>query len=415
MENQECPKPLPLYKNTLWNAFGCILYQGCIWLTTILVVMLSPNYENSGILAFAMTIGNIFYPLATYNTRAFQASDVSNEYSNSNYVAFRLVTCVGAFAICAAYCAVISPSSATIIASIAFLIFKFDEAFANVLYGIDQKNLRMDYIGVSQLMRGPLLLVAFALSLYLWESLTAAISAMAVTCFTVTLLYDIPHSRRFGKVMPSITKCKVKRILIQCMPLVVSATFCGAIVAVSREYFGIVQGEELLGIYAAVATPTVIAQAAAVYLYSPFITPMAKAWNESDISAFIRLLLIVTGALLFLSTILITVFFLFGDAILILLFGQSIAAYAYLLIPALIGTALISFMYLSTDLLVLMRKFVPLTLATMVSFLFCLINMEYFINQFGMNGINLVVIFSNALGCILMMTYIIRVVYSRRK
>ncbi len=415
MEKEDLPQPLPLYKNTLWNTFGCVTYQGCLWLTTILVVILSSSFENSGILAFAMTIGNIFYPLATYNTRAFQTSDIRNEYSNSNYVAFRLITSVGAFFFCIVYCAAISPSIATIIASIAFLVFKFDEAFANVLYGVDQKNFRMDYIGISQLVRGVLLLAAFSSSLYLWGNLALAIAVMAIACFAVTLLYDIPHSMRFGKIAPSIDRCKVKSILIQCFPLAVSATLCGAIVSVSREYFGIIQGEELLGIYAAVTTPTVIAQAAAVYFYSPFITPMAKAWEESDISAFTRLLISVVGILLLLAAVLIIFFFFLGDEILVLLFGQFIALYTYLLIPALIGTTLISLMYLSIDMLVLLRRFVPLTVATVLSFLFCLLSTGYFINQFGMNGINLVIIFSNALGCLLMMTYIVKAVSSRRK
>lgn len=413
MKQENRPKPLPLHVNTLWNTVGCMVYQGCLWLTTILVVTLSFNFENSGILAFAMTIGNIFYPIATYNIRTFQATDIKNEYSNSNYIAFRLLTSIGAFIICVVYCLIISPSCITMTASILFLFFKFDEAFANVLYGIEQKNSRMDYIGISQLSRGILLFAAFTLSLYFSNSLAFAIVAMTIACFSVTLIYDIPHSLRFGKVRPSINFLKVKKMLIQCAPLVISSTLCGAIVSVAREYFGIVQGEELLGIYAAIATPTVIIQAAAVYLYSPFITPMAQAWENIDIKSFIKLLGTIVGILISLSIVLIVAFSIFGQDVLTLIFGQTISPYTYLLIPALIGTSLISLMYLSIDLLVLMRKFIPLSLATGASFLFCIFSMKFFIDTFGMNGINLVIIFSNAFGCIFMMVCIVSYIKTR--
>ena len=71
-----------------------------------------------------------------------------------------------------------------------------------MLYGIDQRGGRMDYIGKSQLMRGVLSLVGFAAPLALFDNLVAGILGMAVCCMLVTLLYDIPHARRFAPCGP---------------------------------------------------------------------------------------------------------------------------------------------------------------------------------------------------------------------
>lgn len=38
--------------------------------------------------------------------------------------------------------------------SFLYLVFNTDESFSDVLYGIYQKNVRMDYIGISQFIRG---------------------------------------------------------------------------------------------------------------------------------------------------------------------------------------------------------------------------------------------------------------------
>ena len=70
---------------------------------TVVVVILSANYENSGMLAFAMSVGNVFSTIATYNVRTYQVSDVLNRFTSSNYVAFRCLTLMVAFVLVGFY------------------------------------------------------------------------------------------------------------------------------------------------------------------------------------------------------------------------------------------------------------------------------------------------------------------------
>ena len=55
----EAPEGLSLQKNMAWNSVGSLVYLGCSWLTTVLVVTLSSNYSDSGALAVAMSVGNL--------------------------------------------------------------------------------------------------------------------------------------------------------------------------------------------------------------------------------------------------------------------------------------------------------------------------------------------------------------------
>jgi hypothetical protein len=93
----------------LFNTVGSLMYQGCLWIITVLVVVLSDGYTDSGILSFAMTVGNMFTALGTYNMRTFQVSDVKNEYSQGTYVGFRCLTLVIALAVISAYSLIVSP------------------------------------------------------------------------------------------------------------------------------------------------------------------------------------------------------------------------------------------------------------------------------------------------------------------
>ena len=127
-------EPLSVKHNLLWNTIGCLFYLGCQWLTTILVVTLTGDYANSGLLAYAMAVGNIFAPIALYKIRAFQVSDLSGEYTSSHYLGFRLCTIVGAGLITTTYLVTSTDAFSFFLTSSIYLLFKADECLADVLY-----------------------------------------------------------------------------------------------------------------------------------------------------------------------------------------------------------------------------------------------------------------------------------------
>lgn len=126
-------------QNMLWNTIGCLLYQACIWAMTVAVVVFSPDYSNSGALAFAMAIGNLYYPLATYNMRTIQVSDVEDEYSPAQYVGLRIVTVIVGFLPILIYLLATASSEGMVLTALCWLLFKADESFCCVYYAVDQK------------------------------------------------------------------------------------------------------------------------------------------------------------------------------------------------------------------------------------------------------------------------------------
>lgn len=389
---------LSLRQNLLWNTVGCLTYQACQWLTTILVVVLSSSYENSGILAFAMATGNIYVGLATYNVRTFQVSDVNDQFSSDNYVAFRIVTVILASLVCVAYSLIVAPSLSTGIAMAAFLLFKADESFSNVLYGIDQKAERMDYIGVSQGVRGILSIAAFSSVLVAGGSLTAAFIGMFAACAAVTLFYDLPHSRRLASVRVCIAKQECLALFRICAPNVVATFAYGFVATLARQWFGIEYGEEALGIYAAVATPCVLVQVMANYLYSPFLVPLARSWTGGDAagvrSQLKKLLLGMGGVIVACLALAAAV----GAPAIELIYGSDIQDYSWMILPAMVAASFMALDSLLTDLLIVMRRFFLAAAINVVALASCAVLMVPFTNAWYMNGINLVIAAAFAIG-----------------
>jgi O-antigen/teichoic acid export membrane protein len=396
VDNQ--PKPLDIKKNMLYNTIGSLTYQGCLWITTVLVVILSSGYSDSGILSFAMTIGNMFTAVGTYNMRTYQVSDIKGKYSQRNYVGFRLLTLIIGVILLSIYSIVVSPDSLTLIAVLAYLLFKVDESFCDVLYGVDQRGERMDYIGISQFIRGVLVVLAFSLGLYLSQNIILAILAMYPAGLLVTIVYDIPHARRMDDLRPQLKKEQAKSLLTECLPIVLEILFLGMIVSVARQYYANAYGAERLGIYAAVATPAVLIQAAARFLYAPALVPLSEKWNDSPKESFLpffrKTLLVMAGFIIVGVAVLAWA----GPILLNLVYGQKVEGYTYLFTNVLISTSALAVLYYLTDVLVLCRDIKGSLISASAALAMALFTMVPLEAIFDMQGINFVVILSSVIG-----------------
>ena len=388
-----------LKRNMAFNTIGGLWYQGCLWLITVLVVRLSSNYEYSGMLALGMTVGNMMSALGTFNVRIFQVTDSSNKFSQSEYVAFRIASLTAATIMLLVYSLFISNSNECYLSILAFLVFKIDESFVDVLYGIDQRHERMDYIGISQLIRGVLVVALFTITMAVFDSLPAALVAMTVPCVAITFLFDWRFATKLESIKPRINLKNAKALFVACLPLVVSIFLLGMIVSIARQIYGSINGVEKLGIYAAVATPAVLIQAGARFLYSPLIVPLCGLYYD-DLQKFKMRLTGISLRLIAISVIAVVALGLVGPHFLTLVFGDSIAGYSDLFPGVLACSATSALLYFVSDILVLCRFIKWNCVAAIVSFICSLLFSFPLESMFDMNGINATIILANLVGII---------------
>lgn len=407
----KCSKtePLSLKANTLWNAVGCFIYLGCQWLTTVLVVILSSSYVNSGMLAFAMSSGIIFASIALYKIRTFQVSDLNNEYSSQSYIAFRLITITGGGIFCLGYLLIITNDSTYLIASIFYLLFKADEVFSDVLYGIEQCHSRMDYIGKSQILRGISSLVGFCIPLALTNNLYFAILGMAACCILITISYDLPHAKLFESIKPRISKSTTLSLAKACFLAMLASLFANAIVSATRQYFGINYGDETLGIYASIATPAVLIQVAATYLYSPMIGSLARSLHNESVMLFKKRFLKMLGIIVSVIAVFATALSLIGAPMLELIYGSSISSYTYLFPYVLAATGSVGVLFYVNDILIVLRRMVVMIFCNAVALISSIVSILLFAPITGMNGISLAIITASLFGSLLGIVSIISI------
>lgn len=376
---------------------GSLVYLGVQWLLTVLVVRLSDGYDAAGLLALAMSIGNIFIPFANYRMRVYQVSDVSHEYSASEYMGFRCVTVFISFSACMTYAFFTCNFEALGVIAL-WLIYKGFEAIIDVMHGLDQQNMRMDIIGKSLIIRAVGTLVVFCAALYFANSLVLSLVFMILVTILFGWLWDCRKAKSFDRLLPVINRSLVATLLKRCFLITVANIACSATLTIPRQYLAVSCGDWALGVYASVAAPIAIIQMGGSYIYGPLLGSFASFYKKEEAKGFFALLLKVTLGIIVVGIICGILLEVLGPWLLDLLFGSSIAEYTFLILPLVVLAILTAYLWFINDLLITIRNFkggfVANVIASGVAFVVC----WGFIDFFGMNGVSFTGIIAYAIG-----------------
>jgi len=380
-------------KQLFWNSLGNLAYLGAQWLLTLLVTRLN-GYESAGLFSLAMSVSAVFQSVALAGMRNYQVSDIHSEFSDSCYVTARLMTCTASLLMCLLFIFLNGYPLKHILAVIGMMVFRLGECSADVFHGIEQKAGRLDLAGKSFLIRSVCLFAGYGLCGFGTGNVMSGIWGMALASLLVTVLFDRHYAESLAN--RSETNFEAVRLLLMTtLPLCLYQVLSAAIVSLPKYFLERVMDETALGIYSAVFTPVMLIQAVSGYLSQPYAPEFARMWDAGDIKGFRRLTGIISGAVTALALLAIPGVPL-GKPILILLFGDSIASYVYLLPPAIVCSSLVSLFSFLGMLMVILRDFRGLTAACLTGCLICCLAAPAAIQKMGMNGANLGLILSLA-------------------
>ena len=379
-------------KNTIWNSIGITIYLACQWLITLLVVWIYDDFTNAGNLALAMNITNFFACIAVYNIRTFQVSDVKYEFTDKEYIINRVLLCGISFILCFIFLLFNNFSLMQKLIILCFMAFRCIEAFIDVLHGINQKNWKMEYIGVSFILRGISMLVIFIL-IGNFYGLLPAVIGMGITSFLVCLIYDLPNTKKIASLI-NFSIGKVFLLTKKCFPLMLVILISTLMASFSRYSIEIIHGTEALGVYAAIIAPAMIIQISASFIFAPLINVFASCLKESRIQKFQKLFIYTSLFVIALTLLAYIIAIFLGEWALTLIFGDAIVPYAYLLNGAIVISGLTAFMWFMNIIFVTMRDIKGILIGNIIGAIICLLLTNYFLVSFNLMGANYIIILS---------------------
>lgn len=385
---------LSLKRNIAWTSAGSIVRLVCNYLITIVVVRLSHGFDAAGMLSLAMSVSNLVSPFADFRLRTVQVTDVRGEHSAGEYVALRLLTSGLAFAVGMIY-SIVTCTLDAVPTIIAYLISSLAANMIEVLHAIDQRHLRMDYIGISYMLQGVSNLVLFSVVLWITDSLVLACVLMAAATLLVLFVYDVPRAAHFESIKPHIDFRSAVKTLGLLFPLVIAQVCSSAVLTVPKQYLAASVSTAALGIYSSVASPAAIVQTGASYIYSPLMGEFAQRFKDNKKSALSLFKKTVVAILAVTLTAAVLMLFL-GDWVLALLYGSEIVEYSYLLQAAILCTFITAFAWFMNDLLLSLRDYRASFFGNMIAAVVSLLITIPMVDCFGMNSVSLVGVVSYA-------------------
>ena len=382
-------KKLTVMENMVWNTVGSFTYLICQWLLTFILVRCFDDVDGAGQLSLAMSITNIFYTLAHFNVRSYLISDIQGNFKIPEYSAFRLLTCGFSITACYIYISCFGYNREQFFCILFYMIFRLGEAWVDLLHGMEQRRSRMDIGGLSLFVRGILLIVSFVTVFYFTDNFNLSILAMAVSTWSYILLADVSFAKKFEDFRPAFSWEKMKSMM-GIFLLVTTASFLGLIASnFPRQILESRMGSEILGIYSTVATPAVIVQVAATYVFNPVLTEFAVLYNHKDSKdRFTKFVLKIIGILVALSVVCLVGAAALGEWGLNLLYGQRIAEHAYLFMPVICYTCLNAFVWFLWNLLIVIRRLKSLLVVNSIGLVICFLLIHPMITVFSMNGVS---------------------------
>lgn len=328
--------------NMLFNTVGSTLYYFCVWLASVIIVRLS-GFVDAGLFSLAMTVTNSPAVIALFNMRNFQASDLNGEFTDQTYMVSRVVSCAASFALCIGMVLFYGYEPMKAATILVFMCFKIVEGAVDVLYGIDQRKERLDYAGISLSIRGIGTLVAFIVVFLLSKSLLVSFLAMTLVSLSVVVIYDRHVTRPLmdGRKTEELWKA-VGRLLLICLPLAVVLFLNNYAIMIPRLVLENNFGEEIMGYYSSVSSPTVVVQVAAQTLFAPLVPGLTRYYTEKQKKPFLKGLFGFFAFAGVLTVIAIALAYFFGEWLLVTVFGEEIVPYVYLFIPILLMSVLIA-------------------------------------------------------------------------
>lgn len=397
---------LSLKRNIAWTSAGSIVRLVCNYLITIVVVRLSHGFDAAGMLSLAMSVSNLVSPFADFRLRTVQVTDVRGEHSAGEYVALRLLTSGLAFAVGMIY-SIATCTLDAVPTIIAYLISSLAANMIEVLHAIDQRHLRMDYIGISYMLQGVSNLVLFSAVLWITDSLVLACVFMAVATLVILFVYDVPRASHFETIKPHIDFRSAVKTLGLLFPLVIAQVCSSAVLTVPKQYLAASVSTAALGIYSSVASPAAIVQTGASYIYSPLMGEFARRFKDNKKSA-LSLFKKTVFAILAVTLAAAVLMLFLGDRVLALLYGSEIVEYSYLLQAAILCTFITAFAWFMNDLLLSLRDYKASFFGNMIAAVVSLLITIPMVDWFGMNGVSLVGVVSYAVAVAALTAFFIR-------
>lgn len=348
-------KNIQFRKNFIWNILGTG-FNAFNSLFFMIVVTRINGVNDAGIFTIAFSTACILNIIGVYAGRIFQVTDQNENISDKEYIINRTITTILMILLVAIFCFV---KGYTIFKSIIFLlltIYKALEAFSDVIYGILQKNEKLDIVGKSLLLKSAISVIIFILVDIITQNLITSIISIILINIIILIIYDINISKRMIDFSAKVRKKSVLQIF-KAGFFTFAIAFLGMYVLNAPKYaIDSYLAENYQTIFGIIVMPATVIGLVAQFLIHPYLNQILNLYKKRDLKSLNKLILKLVIYILAFGTISSILAYFLGVQVLGLIYGLDLSLYRVGLLIIVIASTLYTIGVIYSSVLTTVRE-----------------------------------------------------------
>ena len=272
-----------------WNMVGSICYSASSFVLLIAVTR-NVGADGAGIFSLAFSIAQLMLAIGRYGMRPFQATDVRNIYSFSDYFTSRVMTCTAMMAITIIYsiCYGFTGRKLLIVFFVCFL--KMSDALEDVYHGMLQREFHLADAGKLQASRNTLSVLIFVFTIYITKDIliTCVISSVLSALFCI-LMNEHTTRKIFQKKL--LFSKHLFYLFRDCVWLFAGAFLSLYIYNIPKYAINRYLSDEFQTYYGIMFMISFVISVFSEMIFRPLLTQIAVLWDKQDIKKLVSLTL----------------------------------------------------------------------------------------------------------------------------
>ncbi len=379
-------KDKTIFRNFIWNTIGST-FASFNSLFFLIIITRINGLENAGIFSICVTTAFLLYIFAIYSGRTCHITDIENKIKDKDYIVSRIFNCIFMMIVTLLY--IIINNYDTYQSKILFFLclWKAQEAFGDVFYGILQKRGKLYIVGQSLVLKSILGIVLFGLIDYFTNNLILSCSILPIVSIGILILFDYPKANKEMIKEEKVTMKNVLLIYKKEFFLFASAFLTMYLLNAPKYAIENYLTNEIQGIYAIILMPASILPLFAQFVSAPMMNDLTKYYKQKEYSKMKQIEHKLGGYILSFGFFAMFLAYIIGIPILKLIYKIDLSGYNLTLVLIIFAYIIYALGYIKTLILTIYRKIKEQFIIYLVSSIFMYILSNVLIKRFGEKGI----------------------------
>lgn len=342
-------------KNIIWNIIGATANAFNSLFFAIIVTRIN-GLNDAGIFTYSFATACLLYIVGVYAGRIFQVTDISKENSDTDYLYHRIITCIVMMLVSIVFVRIKGYDWYKSTIFILLCSFRCFEAFAEVLYGVIQKNGDLYKVGISMFAKAIVAVVVFFIIDSITKNLILSCISIILINIVVMLLYD---AKNIKKVQQTKTKYSNKAIfrLFRIGFFTFILTFLGNyLINAPRYAIDDMLVNDSQTIFGIIIMPATFMGLLGQYIIQPCLTKISDSIKNRQYKSLITIVRTLLIIIIVLGIFVTFVAWFLEVPVLELVYGVELDSYFDSMMIIILGSILYSLSTILSALLIAMRK-----------------------------------------------------------